>query len=59
MYVQNAWDQVNKIDLKTGQIVWQADLSGQGASSKFGSVALLGDGVFYVSRNDMCGAITA
>jgi alcohol dehydrogenase (cytochrome c) len=53
MYVQNAWDQVNKIDLKTGQIVWQADLSGQGASSKFGSVALLGDGVFYVSRNDM------
>jgi len=53
MYVQNAWDQVNKIDLKTGKIVWQADLSGQGASSKFGSVALLGDGVFYVSRNDM------
>ena len=53
MYVQNAWDQVNKIDLKTGKILWTADLSGQGASSKFGSVALLGDGVFYVSRNDM------
>jgi alcohol dehydrogenase (cytochrome c) len=53
MYVQNAWDQVNKIDLKTGVIVWQADLSGQGASSKMGSVALLGDNVYYVTRNDM------
>ncbi len=53
MYVQNAWDQVNKIDLSTGKVVWQADLSGQGASSKFGSVALLDGYVYYVSRNDM------
>ena len=53
MYVQNAWDQISKIDLKTGTIVWLADLSGQGASSKFGSVALLGDHIYYVSRNDM------
>lgn len=53
MYIQNAWDQVSKIDLKTGNIVWQADMSGQGASSKFGSVALLGKYVYYVSRNDM------
>jgi alcohol dehydrogenase (cytochrome c) len=53
MYVQNAWDQVSKIDLKSGKIVWLADLSGQGASSKFGSVSLLGDSVYYVSRNDM------
>ncbi len=53
MYVQNAWDQVSKIDLKTGKILWTADLSGQGAASKFGSVALLGDSVYYVSRNDL------
>ncbi|RYE10049.1 MAG: hypothetical protein EOP22_06100 [Hyphomicrobiales bacterium] len=53
MYVQNAWDQVSKIDLKSGKIVWLADLSGQGASSKFGSVSLLDDAVYYVSRNDM------
>jgi alcohol dehydrogenase (cytochrome c) len=53
MYVQNAWDQVNKIDLSTGQIVWQADLSGEGAASKMGSVALLGNNVYYVTRNEM------
>lgn len=56
MYVQNAWDVVNKIDVSSGtkaEPVWSVDLGAQGAASKFGSVALLGKYVYYVSRGEM------
>lgn len=56
MYVQNAWDEVLKIDVSSGtsgEVLWKADLGAQGSASKFGSVALLGDSVYYVTRNSM------
>lgn len=56
MYVANAWDEVMKIDISggnSGEIVWSADLGAQGSASKMGSVALLGDYVYYVTRADM------
>jgi alcohol dehydrogenase (cytochrome c) len=56
MYVQNAWDVISKIDVSKGDSatpVWTTDLGAEGASSKMGSVALLGKYVYYVTRNDM------
>jgi alcohol dehydrogenase (cytochrome c) len=56
MYVQNAWDEVLKIDVSSGTrgtTVWNADLGAQASASKMGSVALLGDYVYYVTRGDM------
>ena len=56
MYVQNAWDVVNKIDVSSGthaEGVWATDLGAQGTASKPGSVALLGKYVYYVSRAEM------
>lgn len=56
MYVQDAWDNVMKIDVSSGnkgEIVWKTDLGAQGTASKMGSVALLGDGIYYVTRNEM------
>ena len=56
MYVHNAWSQVLKIDVSKGnqaQIAWMNDPAVAAAESKPGSVALLGNGVFNATRNDM------
>jgi alcohol dehydrogenase (cytochrome c) len=56
MYVQNAWDEVLKIDVSSGdhaETLWNADLGAQASASKMGSVALLGNYVYYVTRGSM------
>jgi alcohol dehydrogenase (cytochrome c) len=56
MYLHNSWAQVLKIDVRAGNratTLWTGDSKLTAADSKPGGVALLGNDVFHVTRNDM------
>jgi alcohol dehydrogenase (cytochrome c) len=56
MYLHNAWSEVLKIDVRngtSGQILWRNIPQVPSAESKPGSVGVLGNHVYWVTRNEM------